>query len=166
MFRPARITSSTSSSWDAITGLKSRTETVDRTPKEAKKRYQGKNKKREAPHDLPRVYDLALHRVVIKNTLHLWVNWFSRVLVQPHNVPFVMLCLKRNIQFRFNEMLSSLVSERKSLKERQQKEGIGIFTVRAIRTSCVSRPELSASVLGITRRASANACTPSCARCQ
>lgn len=32
-------------------------------------------------------------------------------------------------------------------------------------TSWVSRPEFSAKVLGITRRASANASTPSCARC-
>ena len=40
----------------------------------------------------------------------------------------------------------------------------GITSIATI-TSWVSKPEFSASVLGITSRASANAVTPSCARC-
>lgn len=109
------------------------------------------------------VYNLTLNRIIVKNTLHLRINGFSGLMVQSYNITSVMLSLhaqkhdiaKLYLSFTpFNKM-KLIISKKIKFK----------YTVRAMITSCVSRPEFSASVLGTTRRASAKAWTPSWARC-
>lgn len=113
---------------------------------------------------LPGVDDLALHRVVIKDALHVGVDWFSGVLIQAHNISSVMLtleCIIKQQVRRSTVNVTSLNISKILCNIRKRKL---IYTLRATITSWVSRPEFSARVLGITRSASANASTPSCAR--
>lgn len=96
MLRPARITSSTNSNWDVITGLHNNQSGMLRHGKMkqffSNQFWQVKLKKKKY---VPRVYDLALHRVIVKDTLHLGIKWFSSVHVQSHNISSVMFSLHK-----------------------------------------------------------------------
>lgn len=112
---------------------------------------------------LPWVDNLSFHWVIVKNSFHLGVNRFSRMLIQSHNIPLVMLPLQLDYEVYIKR--SHYFHLKVDIKGKSNKVKTISCTVREMMTSWVSRPEFSASVLGTTSRALAKASTPSCARC-
>lgn len=90
MFRPARITSSTSNNCEAMTGLHENDHVRSWQLGIMQRTRTNKDKLKM----IPRVDDLSFYRVVVKDALQLWIHWFSCVVIQTNNIFLIMLRLR------------------------------------------------------------------------